>query len=229
MAVEADERARWNEGMGPDPDPASPDAVGTLSGVTREEDGVARPHGRCAHHPARVAIGRCDRCGEPVCLTCAVPVRGRVLGPGCVAEELGDPALTQPPEPDRVEVGSAIAIAGAVVALVATVGPWTRTGAGDRVFGAWVADLRWSMVAAIAAVLLLPAVWAFRRHGDRAMAVLAIALGAGVIAAAALAIAFPPTFQAASWGPWTAISGGVFTVVGGLVDIVAERHPTQGV
>lgn len=135
----------------------------------------------------------------------------------------------QPPDPYRTDVGSAIAIAGALATLVATVGPWTRTGAGDRLFGAWVSDVRWSMVAAIAGVFLTPSVWAHRRDGDRASAILVIALGTAVVAASTLAIAFPPTFQAASWGPWVAICGGVLTVVGGLVDAITERHPTQGV
>ena len=39
------------------------------------------------------------------------------------------------------------------LALLATVGPWTRTGAGDRLFGAWVPSVRWSMVAAVAAAV----------------------------------------------------------------------------
>jgi hypothetical protein len=53
--------------------------------------------------------------------------------------------------------------------------------------------------------------------------------GTAVVVAAALAIAFPPTFQAASWGPWVAAAGGVIAVVGALINLVAEPRPRQGV
>ena len=157
-----------------------------------------------------------------------MPVRGRVLGPECLAE-LGDPALTTPPEPDRAVTGSWAAVAGAVVALLATAGPWTRTGAGDRLLGAWVPSLRWSMVAAVAAIALLPAAWWFRAHGSRSSAVLVILGGTVVVSASALAIAFPPTFQTASWGPWVAAVGGTLAVTGAIANTIVERHPRQGV
>ncbi len=157
-----------------------------------------------------------------------MPVRGRVLGPECLAE-LGDPALTAPPEPDRAVAGSWGAVAGAVVALLATAGPWTRTGAGDRLLGAWVPSLRWSMIAAVAAIVLLPVSWWFRVHGSLSGAVLVILGGTAVVSASALAIAFPPTFQAASWGPWVAAIGGTTAVVGGIAKTFMERYPRQGV
>ena len=152
-----------------------------------------------------------------------------MLGPECLADELGDPAISAPPEPDRAVFGSWVAFSGAVIALLATAGPWTRTGAGDRLLGAWVPSVRWSMVAAVAATVLLPAAWWFRTHPSRAGATL-MAVGGTVIAvAAALAIAFPPTFQAASWGPWVAAIGGVIAVVGAVANLVAEPRPRQGV
>ncbi len=162
-------------------------------------------------------------------MTCAVPVRGRVLGPGCLAAELGDPAITTPPEPDPTLVGSWMAVAGAALALLATAGPWTRTGAGDRLFGAWVPSFRWSMVAAVVAAVLLPAVWWVHGHRDRSGTMIAIVGGMAVALASALAIAFPPTFQVASWGPWTAAVGGVIAVAGGIVNVVTGARPGQGV
>ena len=45
---------------------------------------------RCATHPSRLTVGTCDVCGRPLCVECAVPVRGRVLGPECLSEVLGD-------------------------------------------------------------------------------------------------------------------------------------------
>ncbi len=162
-------------------------------------------------------------------MTCAVPVRGRVLGPECLGAELGEPAITTAPEPDRALAGSWAAVAGAVLALVATAGPWTRTGAGDRLFGAWVPSLRWSMVAAVAAALLLPAVWWFLARGARTGATLVILCGTTITIASALAIAFPPTFQVASWGPWAAAAGGAIAVAGGIVNVAIGARPGQGV
>ena len=173
-------------------------------------------------------MARCSACEEPVCLSCAVPVRGRVLGPECLAE-LGDPTLTTPPEPARAVAGSWGVVAGAVLGLLATAGPWTRTGAGDRLLGAWVPSLRWSMIAAVAAVVLMPASWWFRVHGSLSGGILVILGGTTVVSASALAIAFPPTFQDASWGPWVAAIGGTIAVVGAIASTLMERHPRQGV
>lgn len=194
-----------------------------------ETDDRATPaHDRCVIHPARAAVARCSACDEPVCLACAVPVRGRVVGPECLAAELGDPALTVPPEP--AEPASVwAAVAGAVLALIGTAGPWTRTGAGDRLFGAWVPSVRWSMVAAVASVALLPAAWWLRGHGARRPTVTATLLAIAVLVASALAIAFPPTFQAASWGPWMTAVGGAITAASTIKNLLAERDPTQGV
>lgn len=167
---------------------------------------------RCAHHGGRPAVARCDACGEPVCLACATPVRGRVLGPGCIAEELGDPALVTSPEPDRDR--SWVAVAGAVLAVAGTAAPWTRTGAGDRVFGAWVPTPRWSMLAAVAAIALVAVAWTWA--GRPASRPISLALAVLTVVGAVLAIVFPPTFQAASWGPWITATGG-----GGAAIVIA--------
>ena len=183
---------------------------------------------RCQHHPARVAVARCAGCDRPLCVSCAVPVRGRVVGPECVADELGDPELTVPPEPDGSHPAMWVAVAGAAIALVGTIGPWTRTGAGDRVFGAWVPSVRWSRVAAVAAIVLVVAVWRLGAGRDRA-ARLVIVAGAVVGVASALAIAFPPTFQAASWGPWLGVAGGAIAAAAGVGIAAVQRDPPQGV
>jgi hypothetical protein len=122
-----------------------------------------------------------------------------------------------------------MAVAGAALALLATAGPWTRTGAGNRMFGAWVPSFRWSMGAALAAGVLLPAVWWFHRHEARSGAMVAIVGGTTVAAASALAIAFPPTFQVASWGPWVAVVGGTIAAAGGIANVVMGARPGQGV
>jgi hypothetical protein len=181
---------------------------------------------RCAHHAGRPAVARCAACGEPVCISCAVPVRGRVLGPGCVAAELGDPALVAPPDTDADR--SWMAVSGALVALAGTVAPWTRTGAGDRLFGAWVTNVRWSTIAAVAAVVLVSVAWRSRRRSDPPTAFVA-PVAAVVVVAAALAIAFPPTFQTASWGPWVTAAGGVIAGAASLRIVRSGRRRTQGV
>src|SRR2546422_598115 len=50
---------------------------------------AARP-GRCANHPAVALVGTCEVCGRPLCIACAVPVRGRLIGPECLSEILED-------------------------------------------------------------------------------------------------------------------------------------------
>ena len=229
IGVKAEERAHGVPERAEDAGSTAPEP--SVDRTTRpENDGSeAAAHERCVHHPSRTAVARCSACDEPVCLTCAVPVRGRVLGPECLDAELGDPAITTPTEPDRAAAGSWVAFSGAVVALLATVGPWTRTGAGNRLLGAWVPSVRWSMVAAVAAVALFPAAWWFRAHPGRRGAILVILGGATIALASALAIAFPPTFQAASWSPWVAAIGGTIAVAGAVANIVAEPRPRQGV
>jgi hypothetical protein len=193
------------------------------------DDRDAATHERCVHHPTKAAIARCSACDEPVCVTCAVPVRGRVLGPECLGAELGEPAITTTPEPDGSLAGSWAVVAGAVLALMATAGPWTKTGAGDRLFGAWVPSLRWSMLAAVAAAFLVLGVWWFRTRGASAGAPLVILGGMTVMVASALAIAFPPTFQVASWGPWVAAIGAAIAVAGAIAATVRRGRPGQGV
>ena len=223
--MEADERIRATPEA---PRSAAPAREDDETAASAETPGAVT-HERCVHHPGRAAVARCSACEEPICLACAVPVRGRVIGPECLAAELGDPQLTVPPETVTAAPRSMAALAGAVVAVAATVGPWTRTGAGDRVLGAWVPSIRWSMLAALAAVALLVLAWWYRARGTRTLATLVIVGSAAVASGSALAIAFPPTFQEASWGPWLGAVGGVVAASGAIASISAERRPRQGV
>jgi hypothetical protein len=223
--VEADERIRATP-EAPEPATPAPARDEATPGAEGPDD---LTHERCVHHPARAAVARCSSCEEPICLPCAVPVRGRVIGPECLAAELGDPGLTAPPEAVTAVPRSMAAVAGAVLAVVATIGPWTRTGAGDRAFGAWVPSMRWSMIAAVAAVALLGVAWWFRGRGTRTGAAFVVIGGVAVASGSALAIAFPPTFQKASWGPWIGAVGGAIAVAGAIASIARERRPRQGV
>jgi hypothetical protein len=85
------------------------------------------------------------------------------------------------------------------------------------------------MVSAVAAIVLVLAAWWFRARGSRSGAVLVILGGTAVASASALAIAFPPTFQAASWGPWVAAIGGTTALAGAIANTLMERRPRQGV
>jgi hypothetical protein len=223
--VEAEERIRTtpeaSESTGPGLERDRADRSGEAPG--------AAAHERCVHHPSRAAVARCSVCEEPVCLTCAVPVRGRTIGPECLATELGDPALTVPPEPAPSASGSVPALLGAALSVVATIGPWTRTGAGDRLFGALVPSVRWSTIAAAAAIVLLVAAWWSITKRTRTWTIVVLVAGGVVVAASALAIVLPPTFQAASWGPWLGAAGGTIAVVATIVGIVREPGPGQGV
>jgi hypothetical protein len=210
---------------------AAPPAVGRPGPRTipPEANGRADPHDRCRHHPGRAAVARCSACGDPVCLSCAVPVRGRVFGPGCVAEELGDPALTMPPGPDVSVPGAAWMVAGGALALLATVGPWTRAGTGARIFGAWLPSVRWSTIAALASLVLVGVAWWFRSSGSGLARTVVIVTGLLVVGASVLAIAFPPIFQVASWGPWVAAVGGATAAGVAIAGLASERRPAQGV
>ena len=161
-------------------------------------------HERCVHHPSRAAVARCSRlrgADLPHLRGAGPRPRDRSRVPGRRARR--SRARSSRRNRRRPSPGRWAAVAGAVLAVVATIGPWTRTGAGDRLLGAWVPSIRWSMVAALAAVALLaagvvvpstrvPVRW--RRSSSSSVCV--------VVSASALAIAFPPTFQVASWGPW---------------------------
>jgi hypothetical protein len=228
--MEAEERARPGTGEAEPPPPQVPIPPDV---EPRPEDGSDRSrtdavssNERCAHHAGRPAVARCAACGEAVCITCAVPVRGRVLGPGCVAAELGDPALVAPPE--REVDRSWVAVAGALLAVAGTVAPWTRTGAGDRLFGAWVMDVRWSTIAAVAAVALLGFAWRSRAGDDVATSLVAPSAMV-VLVGAALAIMWPPTFQSASWGPWLTAAGALLAGAGSVLAIRSGSGRTQGV
>ena len=199
------------------PEPARADAQDEAAGSER-----------CQHHPTRAAVARCAGCERPLCVSCAVPVRGRVFGPECIADELGDPDLTVPPEPDRPQPAVWVAVAGTALGLVGTIVPWTRTGAGARVFGAWVPSVRWSMVAAVAAIVLAVAVWRLAVGSGRPAWPVIVA-GTIVAVASVLAIAFPPTFQAASWGPWIGVVGGATATAAGFAILALRGDPPPGV
>ena len=179
---------------------------------------------RCEVHPNRVAAVHCAECDRPVCLRCAVPVRGRVLGPECLRAALGDEAPPAP-TPKRARRPTAELVAGVAFlsAAVLTLFPWTRFATGSGFAGAWASDLRWSMLAATAAVMAA-GIWvagrALRSLASRAQIVLGCAGALG----AAMAIAHPPPFKHASIAPTATF---ILLLVGTTAALVGVRQASR--
>jgi hypothetical protein len=176
---------------------------------------------RCELHPGSMSVAHCARCDRTLCLTCAVPVRGVVLGPECLPADVrseAGPALAQRPPMSRWWLAAGAAL---LVVLVSTVFRWTRFGVGSGWFGAWGLPLRWSTVAAFAGAGAA-IVWAIRRWPGPAAARVVAGLAIGAAVAAGLALLNPPPFTTASAAPWVALVAAVAGAVFALA--VARRH-----
>lgn len=164
---------------------------------------------RCARHQGAPVIATCDGCDEALCLTCAVPVRGRVLGPSCLAAELGPSAVPDvpapPPTPDPLRRLVDLTL---TAVLLSTVLPWSGAGLGASPFGAWGYDLRWASLA-VAASLAGCAAAALahltRRRNARPADRAAAAAASAALAATVLAVVFPPSYTSPALGPWVAL------------------------
>jgi hypothetical protein len=172
---------------------------------------------RCATHPSRLTVGACDVCGRPLCIECAIPVRGRVLGAECLPEVLGkDIPASSPPRRWRRLRSPADRVAGALLSIAAlvTLFPWTRFSTGSGFAGAWTFDVRWSMLAACAAVIGLAAWRAFGRRPSVARTATIVA-GVVVVVGSLLAALNPPPFTKPTLAPWIALAAGAAAAVVG--------------
>lgn len=166
-------------------------------------------------------MARCASCGRPLCLTCAVPVRGRVLGAECLTAALGPDAVPDDAIAAREPSSSSSALTGVAfaLALVATFLPWSRFGIGSDAFGAWGKSIRWSLLTAVAAASGL-ALWivlrAFRPRPRPWMGLALAILGALLVLGALLAILRPPPFTRTWVGPWVAMGAGVMPMASGV-------------
>jgi len=129
----------------------------------------------------------------------------------CLSSALGPHAV--PVEGAAIEPGGAartLARVAFAVALLATILPWSRFGAGAEPFGAWSRSPKWSMVVAIAAVagFALSVARRFASNPGPAWDLLLAVAGAFVVSAAALAILRPPEFTSPWVGPWAALVAG---------------------
>src|SRR5436309_8136388 len=166
------------------------------------EDRATKTADRCDIHPGSVSVATCDGCGRPLCISCAVPVRGEVFGSECLPPDL-DPAGTAldqsaPRVPWPVVAGGL----SWVVAAIATAFPWTRFGSGSNALGAWAWDERWSMLAAPAAIVGLVVWWLGRRRDPTAWWTWAqIGIGVGAAAGSFLSFWNPPPFTRPAAAP----------------------------
>ncbi len=175
---------------------------------------------RCATHPTRATAATCEACGRPLCVECAVPVRGRVMGVECLSEVLGEEVVVTAPLPAwrrRAIRSRADATVGVLIAVAAlsTLLPWTRFGTGSGFGGAWAFDQRWSIVAACAGVAGLAA-WLLLGRRPAAARIVAIASGSIVAVGSVMAILNPPPFTKPALAPWIALVTGVGAAVVGL-------------
>jgi hypothetical protein len=156
-------------------------------------------------------------------------VRGRVLGPECLSEVLGDdiPAAPVPrtwrrsrAPVDRV-VGASLA-----VAALATLFPWTRFSTGSGFAGAWAFEVRWSMLTACAAVTGLILWFVFGRRPKVARTI-AIISGTIVAVGSLLAALNPPPFTKPALAPWISLAAGAVAAILGAY--ASSRSPAPHV
>jgi hypothetical protein len=176
--------------------------------------------GRCANHAAMQAVGACDVCGKAICVSCAIPVRGRLVCHDCLGTVLEDVPATSAP-PGRLPLpGGSDALAGAGFGLVVllSVFPWTRFGDRSGFFEAWLPH--WSLIAVAAAIVgLVFAVRAFRRPLDpRVVTIVYVGVALIVGAASILHRRHPPGAPLATAGTASrlALLGAAIALVGGL-------------
>ena len=171
---------------------------------------------RCSAHPNRQSVGTCDSCGNGLCVSCAVPVRGGVLGVECIEQVLGTP----PQPPVRPSRGAATRLTGVglAIAALASALPWTRTGVGDGVFGGWDSVPSWSFAASALAVASLVAWLVGGPSARRAAASAAIGGGVLVQVSAAMATIHPPFLTRPWLGPFVAIAGSVLAIAAAIID-----------
>jgi hypothetical protein len=181
----------------------------------RRDPGTTRK-GRCATHSGEDAVAVCDVCGRALCIACAVPVRGSVVGQECLAEVVEDPPLAPvlvgPPSRAR-----GLVTLGFALILGASILPWARYGDASGMFQAWT--MHWSLLATVAALVGILALGLRRRlPGDQRLQAIALVAAAAV---AVLGVALhgmhpPPLSERDPLGWGAALLGSSLALVGAL-------------
>jgi hypothetical protein len=160
------------------------------------------------------AVGTCEICGRAVCIACAVPIRGTIVGPECLAAVLESPPDSLRVPPPISPVGDLLARAGFGLVVALSLLPWSRFGEGSRILGAWA--MNWSLLAAVGAVggLGLASFPRFRpvdpRLTSSAYAILALSVALGAL----LHLFRPPLLSEASASPVLALVGAALALLG---------------
>jgi hypothetical protein len=170
----------------------------------RTVKGTDKGTDRCEIHPGVPSVAHCDRCRRALCVDCAVPVRGRILGPECVPASPGEGVSPAPAKPAARRPGLAgVGVAFGVCVALSTL-PWTRFGHASGPFDAWRWP-RWSLLAVVGAAVGL-AIWAFQwwrpRMTDRTALLLLASLAAITAIGGVLAGLFPAPLTKSAWVPW---------------------------
>jgi hypothetical protein len=174
---------------------------------------------RCAIHEDQPSVGRCEACGRPTCLDCAIPFRNRFLCESCASRELGVPQPSVPRasrRPRRPEVAAAILFA---IGLLTTIPPWHRSGPLTELLSAWSAGPQpWPLIASMGALAGLGVALAPLASRTVLLRTVArtYALAGGVAAVAAvLALAASPDYTSPTLSPIAmVVMGGSAAVLG---------------
>ena len=177
----------------------------------------------CEVHPDLQAVERCAECGRAACLSCAIPVRGRVLCAECARRIVGEPVRGAAPPRG---LGSRIPdLAAAILlgtALLATLVPWDRFGTLTGRLSAWrVGSDPWPPLAAVLLLVgtLAAGVVLLRRWPPilRYSAVAYTAVGAAAAVAVLVALLRAPDFASHTPAPFVAFAGAMGAALVGAV------------
>jgi hypothetical protein len=169
-------------------------------------------------------------CGRPLCVSCAVPVRGSIVGRECLSTVLEDaPGPERIPSPVR-RLGGRLAMAGFGLVVLVSLLPWSRFGDSSRYLGAWTPH--WSLIAAMAGLagFAFSVIIMYRPLDPRLEAAVFACLGSLIAAAAVIQHRHPPILSEATFWPWVAFLGGTLAVLGAIrkAKAVLEARRSSG-
>ena len=193
--------------------------------VRREQ--AAPKKGRCSIHSGEDSVAACDVCGRALCIACAIPVRGSVVGQECLSEVLEDPppAPDPPGPPPRAR---AVALGGFLLVLGSSILPWARYGDASGVLGAWT--LHWSLLAVVAA-LAGAVIMLLRRRmpwDQQVQSLILVSLAVVALVGVTLHALHPPPLS--EWAPlgWgLALAGACAALLGALRLLEQSVRPTS--
>ena len=166
-------------------------------------------------------------CGRPLCLTCATPVRGDIIGPECLSAVLDEmpPPTPVPIRTPRIATPMVVGGFGLVVAF--SVFPWSRFGDSSGFLEAWT--VHWSLLAVLAGVGgVLASIWLSRRPADpRFETAIYSALAVVIIAGSWLHRLRPPPLSASAVTPLLAIIAALIALAGAVMKFRALRAATH--